>query len=102
MTLRTKLALALTFSALLPMGVAVGLPMLQADRRAQEDASRRLESTRRQAAILVRRQREDAVRRVERVAAELSVNLSARQPLLQGPASEASSAKARNSLCACR
>ncbi len=58
MTLRTRLALALTFSALLPMGVAVGLPMLQADRRAQEDASRRLESTRRQAAILVQRQRD--------------------------------------------
>jgi signal transduction histidine kinase len=91
MTLRTKLALALAFTALLPMGVAVGLPMLQAERRAQEEASRRLEATLRQTAILIERQREDAVARVEQVAAELRENRSALQPLLQGPAAEARS-----------
>ncbi len=89
MTLRTRLALALTFTALVPMGVAVGVPMLQAERRAREDAEARLDASRRQAAILIRRERDEVVRRVDRVAAELDVNRPARRPLLQGPASEA-------------
>ena len=89
MTLRTKLALALTFAALLPMGVAVGLPMLQAGKRAREESSRRLEAVRRQAAILIGRREMDAASRVQQVAAELANNRASRQSLLEGPASAA-------------
>ncbi len=86
MNLRTKLALALTLTALLPMGIAVGVPMLQAERRADAEASRRLEEIRRQAGVLIERQRRDVAERVERLAVELAVDRAGRQILLQGPA----------------
>jgi len=89
MSLRMKLAVALIFSALLPMGVAVGLPMLQAERRAQEEAARRLRSVRHQAAVLIERQKADAASRLKQAAAELAGRRPSRQPLWQGPAAAA-------------
>src|SRR5262245_19508107 len=90
MSLRLKLVLALTFAALLPMGVVVGVPMLQADRRAREDAGRRLDLARRQVTILIERQRGDAAARLDQAAAEIPAAGRGRvQPLLHGPASAA-------------
>jgi signal transduction histidine kinase len=84
-----KLAVALTFSALFPVCVAIGVPMLQAEKRAQENAARRLMAARRQAAVLVERRKADTVSRLMQVAKELAAGRSIRQALLQGPAAAA-------------
>ncbi len=89
MTLRMKLALALAFSALLPVCVAIGVPMLQAEKRAQEDAEQRLMAARRQAVVLIERRKADIVSRVKMASKELVASRSIRQPLLQGPAAAA-------------
>jgi signal transduction histidine kinase len=90
MSLRLKLLLALSFAALLPMAVVVGLPMLQAERRAAEDASLRLELARHQVEILIERQQMDAAARLDQVESELASGSRTRlQPLLQGPAAAA-------------
>jgi signal transduction histidine kinase len=89
MSLRLKLALALTFAALLPMALVAGLPMLQAERRAAADADRHLDQVRRQAGILVAREQADLRERVARAAADLASSRAAALPLQQGPASAA-------------
>ena len=61
MTLRAKLVLALMIVALVPMGVALALPMLQAERQARQEASRRLERARRQAGILIEREKSNVL-----------------------------------------
>jgi signal transduction histidine kinase len=86
MTLRAKLALALTIVALVPMGVALALPMLQAERRARQEASRRLETVRRQAGILIEREKREVASRVSQVASELARDRPDRQALWQGTA----------------
>ncbi len=86
MTLRLKLALALSTVALLPMGVALALPLLQAERRAAEEASRRLEAVRRQAGILIEREKREVASRVAQLGSELGRDRPDRQPLWQGSA----------------
>jgi signal transduction histidine kinase len=86
MTLRAKLVLALTLVALVPMGVALALPMLQADRRAREAASRHLETVRRQTGILIEREKREVAARVAQVADDLVRERPERQPLWHGPA----------------
>ena len=86
MTLRSKLALAMTVVALVPMGVALALPLLQAERRAREEALSRLEGARRQATILIEREKKDVASRVAQVSLDLARDRPDRQPLWQGAA----------------
>src|SRR5438093_12260243 len=71
MTLRLRLTFALMAAALLPMVVAVGVTMLRAERRAQQEAAVRLQAARRQAEVLIDRHRKDVLTRLERTAADL-------------------------------
>jgi len=87
MSLRLRLALALTFAALLPMAVVAGRPLLSARRHAAEEAGRRLDTARRQAAVLVRREQSDLSARVERASSDLAGDRTAPRALAQGPAS---------------
>jgi signal transduction histidine kinase len=89
MSLRLRLALALMFTALLPMALVAGLPMLQAERRAGEEAERHLAQVRRQAEILVAREQAGLRERLARAAADLTASRTAAAPLQQGPASAA-------------
>ena len=89
MSLRVKLVLALTFAALLPMGVAAAVPWLQAERRAREATATRLDRVRRQAAILIERQKADIENRLDQTSADLAGSRGRAQPLLQGPAAAA-------------
>jgi signal transduction histidine kinase len=84
MTLRTKLALSLLAAALLPMGVAVGVPLLQAGERARRETGDRLAQARRQAALLVSGHRDETAARVARAAADLELDRDARRFLRQG------------------
>jgi len=87
MSLRLRLALALTFAALLPMAIVAGRPLLNARRHAAEEGARRLEQARRQAAVLVAREQADLRGRVERAASDLAADRMAPRALRQGPAS---------------
>ena len=87
MSLRLRLALALTFAALLPMVVVAGRPLLNAQRHADEEGARRLDAARRQAAVLIAREQADLRGRVERAASDLAADRSAPRALQQGPAS---------------
>lgn len=87
MSLRLRLALTLTFAALLPMVVVAGRPLLNARRHAEEEGRRRLEAARRQAAVLIAREQADLRGRVERAASDLAADRSAPRALQQGPAS---------------
>src|SRR5262249_28454293 len=66
-----------------------GLPLLQATRRADEEAARHLAQVRRQAEILVAREQSEVRDRLARAAADLAASRSAAAPLRQGPASAA-------------
>ncbi|HET8948224.1 MAG TPA: ATP-binding protein [Candidatus Polarisedimenticolia bacterium] len=87
MSLRLRLALALTCAALVPMAVVAGRPLLSARRHAAEEGARRLDQARRQAAVLVRREQADLRGRVERAASDLAADRAAPRALAQGPAS---------------
>jgi signal transduction histidine kinase len=87
MSLRLRLALALTFAALLPMAIVAGRQLLNARRHAAEEGARRLEQARRQAAVLVAREQADLRGRVERAASDLAADRTAPRALQQGPAS---------------
>jgi signal transduction histidine kinase len=89
MSLRLKLALALTFAAILPLGVVAGLLLLSAERRAAEDAAARLHRARQQAALLIEGQQAALRDRVGRAAADLAATRGAATALQQGPASAA-------------
>ncbi len=91
MTLRTKLGLSLLAAALLPMGVAVGVPLLQAGHRARQATGDRLEQIRRQADDLVAEHRDDTAARVARAASDLEADRDARRFLRQGTAAAGTS-----------
>lgn len=84
MTLRTKLGLSLLAAALLPMLVAVGVPLLQAGQRARRETDERLQRARRQAGTLVAGHRDETAARVARAAAELEGDRDAQRFLRQG------------------
>jgi signal transduction histidine kinase len=71
------------------MALVAGLPMLQAERRADEQAERHLAQVRRQAEILVAREQAGLRDRLARAAADLAASRTAAAPLQQGPASAA-------------
>src|SRR5262245_33174070 len=87
MSLRLRLALALILTALLPMVIVAGRPLLNAQRNADAEGARRLEAARRQAAVLIRREQADLRGRVERAGSDLAADRSAPRALQQGPAS---------------
>src|SRR5881397_3693797 len=71
MSLRLRLTFALMVAALLPMVVAVGVTMLRAERRAQQEAAVRLQAAHRQAEVLIDRHKKDLQARLERAVADL-------------------------------
>lgn len=89
MSLRLKLVFALTLTALLPMAVVVGVPMLRAERTAQQEAAQRLDRTCHQAQILVGRHARDASARLEQAALALARDEKAGAVLLRGPDADA-------------
>lgn len=91
MTLRTKLGLSMLAAALLPMGVAVGVPLLQAGHRAREETDDRLARAGHQADVLVAGHRDETVARVARAAADLEADRDARRFLRQGTESAGTS-----------
>src|SRR5260221_12615468 len=86
MTFRAKLIVALTTVALVPMGVALALPMLQAEARAREAAMRRLEMVRRQAGVLIEGEKREVAARGAPGIADLGRDGAGRQLLRPGPA----------------
>jgi signal transduction histidine kinase len=89
MSLRLRLALALMFAAIVPMGLVIALPLLNARTRAADEARARLEQARRQAALLVERERAETIALVERAAVDLGHEPGAAGILEHGPASRA-------------
>jgi signal transduction histidine kinase len=89
MSLRLRLALALMLAAIVPMGLVIALPLLNARTRAAHEARARLEQARRQAALLVERERAETIALVERAAADLGHEPGAAGILVHGPASRA-------------
>lgn len=85
MSLRLRIALALTAATVLPMVVALGLPLLRIEGRVRRESERRVDLARRQAAFLVERTRRDTAARVERAAADLLEDQVAQGHLLGGP-----------------
>jgi signal transduction histidine kinase len=85
MSLRSRLALAMMTAAVLPMLVAVGVPLLRADARAREETAQRLDRARRQAELLVERTLRDARQRVEQAAADLGRDRPGQDRVLGGP-----------------
>lgn len=95
MTLRMRLIGALILAALMPMAVAVGVAMLRAEKRAQEEASMRLETVRRQALLLIERQESETRSSLARAAEDLSRDSAALESLLGAESRPASSGVAR-------
>jgi signal transduction histidine kinase len=89
MSLRLRLALALMFAAIVPMGLVIALPLLNARTRAAAQARAGLEQARRQAALLVERERAETIAVVERAAQDLGHEPGGAGILEHGPASRA-------------
>lgn len=85
MTLRTRLVLALIAAAVLPMAVLVGVPLVRATARADEEGHVRVELARRQAAFLVARRTSAFGERLARAAVDLAEDEHGRQALYVGP-----------------
>src|SRR5262245_48355114 len=85
MTLRVRLILALVIAALLPLAVAVGVPLLRAGRRAQDDAARRLDLAERQARVLVSQLEQQTGALADRAAYDLGHDRAAVDALVVGP-----------------
>lgn len=79
MTLRARLVLALVAAALLPMAVTVGVPLLRAGARADQETEARLAASSRQAARVLAREREALNDAVSRVALDDSLVVAAQQ-----------------------
>src|SRR5262245_24997354 len=89
MTLRMRLAFALVVAALLPMLLGLGIAMLQAGRRASQEAGRRLEAVQRQSRLLVALDAREARTSAERAARDLAANERQIKALLGGSTAEA-------------
>jgi signal transduction histidine kinase len=85
MTLRVRLVVALVIAAVLPVAVAVGVPLLRAERRAGADADRRLALARRQAEILLAELSRQTAERADRAAYDLAHDAAAIDALVVGP-----------------
>src|SRR5262245_20094025 len=72
MSLRMRLTWALVLAALGPMLIVVGATLLRTEKRAEQDASERLEAAKRQTRILLDRYRDEALRGLEESATDLS------------------------------
>jgi signal transduction histidine kinase len=79
MSLRARLVLALGFAALLPMAVTVGVPLLRAGARANQEVEARLAASSRQAARVLAREREALAAAVPRAALDEGLVVAAQQ-----------------------
>lgn len=85
MTLRSRLALALAAGALIPMIVAVAVPLSRVEGAARRETERRLAAAERQARLVVARERAETAARLDRAAQGLAADPAALEAVLQGP-----------------
>jgi signal transduction histidine kinase len=85
MTLRSRLALALAAGALLPMAVALAVPLARVESAAREETDRRLAAAHRQAQVVVARERAETALRLDRAAAGLASDRALLAAVLAGP-----------------
>ncbi len=90
MSLRLRIVLALLLVALIPMAVALVVPLMQAERRARTEAEGRLATAQKQASALVQRRVAQGTTRFAQAAAEFAANEPAQRVVKQGPESLAS------------
>ena len=89
MTLRTRIVAALVLAALIPMAVALAVPLAQANKRASAEAALGLARTKRLAEILVERERARLGTDADRAALALGSNRDAVAAVVRGPESVA-------------
>lgn len=85
MSLRLRIVLALLVVALIPMAVALIVPLMQAERRARSEAEGRIATAQKQAGALVQRRVAECTARFEQAAADFAVNELAQRIVTQGP-----------------
>lgn len=88
MTLRARLALALASAALLPMAVTIGVPLLRAGARAEQEVEARLAASSRQAGRVLGREREAVAAAVPRAALDPALASAAQQVAADAAAAE--------------
>lgn len=84
-SLRLRLVLAFCLVALVPMAIALALPLMQAARRAEREAHDRLERAVSQARALIAWQTGAAEQEIARAAWEFSQDREMQEVVLQGP-----------------
>ena len=85
MTLGTRIVGALSLAALMPMVVVIAVPLIQAEKRAAEETSHRLDQARRQAELLVADGRRDLAQAADRAAGDLAGEKDALVAVVRGP-----------------
>ena len=85
MTLRTRIVAALVLAALIPMAVVLAVPLVQAEKRANEQTIHGMEQARVQAVALLEKERTAARIDADRAASSLASNRSALTAVVRGP-----------------
>ncbi len=89
MTLRARIVVALVLAALIPMAVVLAVPMVQAEKRAADETTRRLAQALVQASILLGQEQTAARSSADRAAGSLALDRGALAAVLRGPESVA-------------
>lgn len=85
MSLRLRIVLALLLVALIPMAVALVVPLMQAERRARTEAEVRLATAQKQASALIQRRVAQVANRFAQAVAEFAANEPVQRIVKQGP-----------------
>ena len=85
MTLRARIVAALVLAALIPMAVALAVPLIQAEKRANEQTTHNMEQARVQAIALLEKEQSAARIDADRAAKSLAANRSDLTALVRGP-----------------
>ena len=89
MTLRTRIVAALVLAALIPMAVVLAVPLVQAEKRANDETAVRIELALTQASKLVEKERVVTAALADRAANALATDHSAIAAVVRGPESVA-------------
>ncbi len=89
MTLRTRIVAALVLAALIPMAVVLAVPLVQAEKRANEETAKATALALKQASKLVERERVRAATDADDAAEALAADRDAIAAVLRGPESVA-------------
>jgi nitrogen fixation/metabolism regulation signal transduction histidine kinase len=84
MTLRARIVAALVLAALIPMAVVLAVPLVQAEKRANEETGRLMAHAREQAEALVENERSTARSAADRAAESLATDRNELAALLRG------------------